>query len=71
MTECAALRPKTYNYLINHGDENKKLKGTKKYVIKHKLKFADYKLCLEATQLTNLKKVVLEKMIKNLIKTIN
>ena len=27
-------RPKTYSYLIDDGNENKKGKGTKKYVIK-------------------------------------
>ena len=31
----------------------KKAKGTKKYVIKRKLKFENYKNCLEATQLDN------------------
>ena len=31
----------------------KKAKGTKKFVRKRKLKFEDYKYCLEATQLEN------------------
>ena len=31
----------------------KKLKGTKRCVIKRKLKFENYKICLEATQLEN------------------
>ena len=31
----------------------KKAKGTKKYVIKRKLKFQDYKNCLEAAQIEN------------------
>ena len=35
------------------GSEDKKLKGTKKCVIKRKLKFENYKNCLEATQLDN------------------
>ena len=30
MTEFAALRRKTYSYLINDDDGNKKAKGTKK-----------------------------------------
>ena len=34
MTECATLIPKTYNCLKNDGDENKKLKDTKKFVLK-------------------------------------
>ena len=48
-----ALRPKTYSYLIDDGDENKKVKGTKKCAIKRKLKFEDYKCCLGATELEN------------------
>ena len=37
MTEFAALRPKTYSYLTNDGDEDKEAKGTKNFVIKRKL----------------------------------
>ena len=51
MTEFAALRRKTYSYLINDDDGNKKAKGTKKCVIKRELTFEDYKHCLEATQI--------------------
>ena len=47
------LRAKTYSYLIDDGSEDKKAKGTKKCVIKRKLKFENYKNCLEATQLDN------------------
>ena len=53
MEEFAALRPKTYSYLRDDNDENKKAKGTKKCVVKRKLKFEDYNHCLEATQLEN------------------
>ena len=35
MTEFAALRPKTYSYLINDANRDKKAKGTKKCVIKN------------------------------------
>ena len=52
-TEFAALGIKTHSYLIDHNDEDKKAKGTKKFVVKTKLKFEDYKHCLEATQLEN------------------
>ena len=38
MTEFVALRPKTYSYLMDD--------GTKKYVIKQRFKFNDYKNCL-------------------------
>ena len=34
MTEFAALRPKTYSYLMDDGNSDKKAKGTKKRVIK-------------------------------------
>ena len=46
MTEFAAPRPKTYSYLMNDGNTDKKAKGTKKCVIKRKRKFNDYKDCL-------------------------
>ena len=46
MTESAALRPKTYSYLMNDGNSDRKAKGTKKCVIKRVLKFNDYKNCL-------------------------
>ena len=50
MADFAALRPKTYSYLKDSNNVNKKARGTKKYVIKQKIKFKDYKYCLEATQ---------------------
>ena len=46
MTEFTSLRPKTYSYLMDDGNSNKKAKGTKKCVIKRILKFNDYKDCL-------------------------
>ena len=51
MTEFAALRPKTYSYLADDNDENKKAKV--QCVKKQKLIFEDYKNCLKATQLEN------------------
>ena len=51
MTKFVVLRAKTYSYLINEGSEDKKSKGTKRCVLKRKLKFENYKNCLEATQL--------------------
>ena len=53
MTEFAALRPKTYNYLKDDLVQKKKVKSTKKCVIRRQLKFVDYKHCLEATHLKN------------------
>ena len=44
--EFVALRPKTYSYLTDDCKEDKKAKGTKKFVIKRELKFNDYKDCL-------------------------
>ena len=46
MTELVVLRPKTYSYLMDDGGSDKKSKGTKKCVIKRRLKFPDYKDCL-------------------------
>ena len=46
MTEFVALRPKTYSYLTDDCEEDKKTKGTKKCAIKQRLKISDYKDCL-------------------------
>ena len=46
MTEFAALRPKTYSYLMDDGWSDKKAEGAKKCVIKRRLKFNDYEDCL-------------------------
>ena len=67
MKEFAGLRAKTYSYLKDNNDEDKKAKGKQKSVIKRKLKFQDYKNCLEAVQIEN--KInhldTLKKFIKN------
>ena len=74
MTKFVRLRAKTYSYLIDNGSEDKKTKGAKKCVIKRKLKFENYKNCLEATKLENEMKYLekskinidsLKKIIKN------
>ena len=41
--EFIALRPKTYSYLTDNDKIDKKVKGTKKCVIKKMIKFDDYK----------------------------
>ena len=41
--EVVGLRAKSYSYLIDDGSKDKKAKGTKKCVIKRKLKLEDYK----------------------------
>ena len=51
MTEYVALRPKTYSYLTDDCEEDKKAKRTKKCVIKRRLKFNDYKDCLLNNQI--------------------
>ena len=51
MKEFVALKVKTYNYLKDNNDEDKKAKGTEKSVIKRKLKFKDYKKCLKQLNL--------------------
>ena len=43
MTEFVPLRPKTYFYLMDDDTEKKKVKGTKKNVVKLILKFVNYK----------------------------
>ena len=45
MTKFAAPRPKVYAYLNDDSNEHKKDKGTKKYVIKKKLMFQNFKDC--------------------------
>ena len=76
MSDSAALRPKTYSYLTDDNDENKKQKGQ---ILCHKTKFLYYKNCLEATELKN-ENIPLRKKLdvdsfkihhKNFIKTIN
>ena len=44
MKECVGLRPKKYSYLKDNNDENEKVKGTKKCVIKEKVNFKITKL---------------------------
>ena len=46
MTEFVALRAKTYSYLMDNDSEHKKPKGTKKWVIKRRLMFENYRDCL-------------------------
>ena len=48
MKEFVGLRAKTYNYLKENNDEDKKLKGKKKCAMKRKLEFPDYESCLKA-----------------------
>ena len=53
MKEFAGLKSKSYSYLKDNNDEDKKTKRTKKCVIKRKRKFQDYKNCLDAAQMEN------------------
>ena len=43
MKEFIRLRAKAYSQLIDDGSEDKKAKITKKFVIKRKFKFENYK----------------------------
>ena len=54
MKKFVGLRAKTYGYLKDNNDDYKKAKGTKRCVIKRKLKFQDYKNCLKASQIINI-----------------
>ena len=51
MKEFVGLVAKTYSYWKDNNDEDKNAKGTKKCIIKRKLKFEDHKNCLEAAKL--------------------
>ena len=51
MKEFFRLRAKTCSYLIDDSSEDKKVKDTKKCIIKRKLKPENYKTCLQAAQL--------------------
>ena len=53
MKEFVGMRFKIYSYLKDNNNEDKKVRGTKKGVIKRNFKFENYKNCLEATQLNN------------------
>ena len=46
MIEFVALRPKTYSYLHDYGNEHKKSKRTKRCVIKQKLMHQNFENCL-------------------------
>ena len=61
MKEFFGLRAKTYSCLKENNDENKKAKGTKKSVIRRKLKFQDYKNCLNAAKIHEKLKYLEEK----------
>ena len=53
MKEFVGLRAKTYSYLKDNNDEDKKAKGTKKSVPKRKVEFQNDKNCLESAQIEN------------------
>ena len=46
ITEFVPLRPKAYSYLDDDGNDHKKAKGTRKWVIKQKLMFQNFRDCL-------------------------
>ena len=53
MTDFVGLKTKIYSSLIDDNSADEKSKGTKKCVIKRKLRFEHYENCLDATQLEN------------------
>lgn len=66
MITFPALKPKTCGYLTEENDKNKKIKKAK-MCQKWNIKFEDYKIYLDATQLKptkDLMKIALEKIIK-------
>ena len=46
ITEFVTLRSKTYSFLTDDGKEDKKVKATKKCIIKKMIRFNNYKKCL-------------------------
>ena len=55
------IRAKTYSYLKDNNDDDKKAKDTKSCVAKRKVKFNDYKKCLKVSQIENMITNCLEK----------
>ena len=53
MKEFFQLRAKTYSYLKDNNDKDKKAKDTKQCVIKRKLTFQDYKKLFRKAQIEN------------------
>ena len=53
MKEFVEIRAKTYTYLKDNNDEDKKPKDTQECVIKRQFKSEDYKNCYEAAQIGN------------------
>ena len=53
MKKIVGLIAKTYSYLKDNNDEDKRAKATKKCAIKRNLQFRDYKKCLQASQIEN------------------
>ena len=54
MKKFVGLQPKTYSHLKDNDNDYKKAKGTKRCVIKTKLKFQDCKICFKACQFINI-----------------
>ena len=53
MTKFVGFRAKTYTFLIDGGNEDKKSQRYKRSVLKRESKFENYKSCLGAIQLEN------------------
>ena len=53
MKKFVGLKAKTYSSLKDSNGEDKKVKGTKKSIIKRNLNFKGYKKCLKASQIEN------------------
>ena len=60
--KLVGLSAKTYNYLKDNNGKDKKLKR-KKCVSQNKLKFKDYKKCLKASQIENIRNYLEKKEI--------
>ena len=54
MKNFARLIAKTYSYLIDDGNQDKKANNIKKGVMKRKVKFRGYEKCAKASQIENI-----------------
>ena len=71
MIEFVKIRQKKYFLLKDYGNDEKKAKRTKKYVIKRILKFEDYKNCLQNNKIAKLQQIFKSEEHNVFIKEIN
>ena len=63
MKKFVELQRKTYSYLKDNDDDYKNAKDTKRCVVKRRPNFQDYKNCIKASQILNIKNYLQSKQI--------